>query len=261
VRTTIYNIAAIKITDRSLRLDLAIEPVTKLYERYEAATNVVEGYQASRNNTDNDQDLKRLGDWRILKITSMLTDFGAVYKEDGQILIEIAKTCGDGYCSKCRWSIPPPLKNDGDFCVADAYADPSWYSLLPFAKKHLSNNSGFSIMFLTTLFNADEDGKISQDVVSNVYRDILCNLLPDFKLEFNDGSNKRLRYMQNPSGLWDMRPEEASTTTMTGNDIAMLIDYCLSLNLNEEAEQILGRISCEATTVATSAFKIILFPS
>ncbi|MCJ1249247.1 hypothetical protein MMC30_006470 [Trapelia coarctata] len=112
------------------------------------------GYTASRNSIGNDGDLKRLRDWRFQNITSILAGNGIVYKEDGQALIEIAKICED----KDLFQI-----------------------LLPFANKHISSNSGFFVAFLTKLFIAGKDGKISTDVVSNNVLDLYIRRFVDIE--------------------------------------------------------------------------------
>lgn len=136
-------------------------------------------------------------------------------------------------------------------------------SILPLVKKHISSNTSFSVTFLECLFEAGEQSKIRKEVVSNIFRDILCNLIPNFKLEFHDPASKRMRPMDGIRSIYEpqlRRDDTSPSAFMAGDDIATLVGYCISLHLDGEIDQIFDRIKGEAAIVDVSAFQILLLP-
>ena len=139
----------------------------------------------------------------------------------------------------------------------------TFLSILPLVKQHLSTDTSISVAFLESLFDAGDEGKVRKEVVSNVFRDILCNVIPYLKIEFNDTLSKRMRPMNGIRSIYEPQlksDDSSSSTFVAGNDVAMLVGCCTALHLDEEVDQILARVRGEAAAVGTSAFQVFLLP-
>ncbi|MCJ1393988.1 hypothetical protein MMC18_006865 [Xylographa bjoerkii] len=247
--------------------EAAVQSTEKIHVRYQALNALIEGYEASYSGaldreasdseafdnetsgseasdskaseseaSDNDNsepaDLVHLHCFMQDSITVLLTSDCKVSREDGKALVDIAGKYGDHYMFEC---------------------------VLPFVKLHASNTS-FSTAFLACLFQAGENGDLDTYIVSNVFADILSNILDDFKLEYQVASNKRVRYTEAPPHSHTDIVGDTLITTMAADDIVMLISYCISLENNKAVNRILRRIRRDATTINTSAFHALLIP-
>ena len=133
------------------------------------------------------------------------------------------------------------------------------HSVLPFVSSHVSNSS-FSIAFPTCLFRAGETGSLDTEVVSNVFADVLSDVLDDFKLEYQVASNTQVCYTV---GLSHGRIElvgDSPTITMAADDIVMLVGYCISLENSKAITRIPCGIRKDATTINTAALHDLLVP-
>lgn len=79
-------------------------------------------------------------------------------------------------------------------------------SILPLVKRHISTDTSFSVAFLECLLASGEQTKIRKEAVQNVFRDVLCNLIPYFKLEFHTLRNKRMRPMDRIPSIYEPQP-------------------------------------------------------
>lgn len=129
--------------------------------------------------------------------------------------------------------------------------------ILPFVKRQVSNTT-FSTSFLINLFKAEQEGLVQEGVTRNIYRDVLNDLIPIFKLEIITPSTKRQQYSYM---MYDRADREVKLPSlMEGNDLACLIDHCRSMGLIVEQESILGKLLSGANTVDVSAFGTLLIP-
>ena len=61
-------------------------------------------------------------------------------------------------------------------------------------------------------------------------------------------------------GHWsELETRRGLTATITGDDIARLIDHCILLKFDGETDQIMPRIGLQTSNVATSASRFCLF--
>ncbi|KAL9119935.1 MAG: hypothetical protein Q9187_003512 [Circinaria calcarea] len=224
------------LSDWHKGLKTSMTSTTEIHHVYQALTNLWDGYIASQHCDLESSDSKALDNWIRQRMTFSLSVDIPLVKEDGKALVGIAQKYGEGYMFR---------------------------NILPLVKRHISNDTSFSVSFLECLFEAGEQTKIRKGVVSNIFRDILCNLIPYFKLEFHTPVSKRMRPMDGIRSIYEpqlRRDDSSPSAFMAGDDIATLIGYCISLHLDGEIDQILDRIKGEAAIVDISAFQILLLP-
>ena len=129
--------------------------------------------------------------------------------------------------------------------------------ILPFVKKHVSSST-FSVTFLVLLFNAEQEGVVQSGVAKNIYRDVLADIIPVFKLEMTPSSAKRPRY---PYLQYSPREsEKTDLCLMSGGDVASLVDHCRSMGLLEEQEAIMGKLVVASKNINVSGFGGLLIP-
>ena len=133
-------------------------------------------------------------------------------------------------------------------------------SVLPFVKRHVSNTT-FSITFLVLLHDAEREGSVQNGISKNIYRDVLADMLPTFKLEFHMPPAKRSReYSFRPPGYVN-RPLPPQLSLMDGGSIAALIDSCRSMGLTEERDALMSHLMTSSRTADVSAFHSVLVPT
>ena len=100
-------------------------------------------------------------------------------------------------------------------------------------------------------------------MTSSLFRDILSELIPLFEINSKDSTNKRRRTSYAASGVYgrsELNVVGASQLFVDGDAIADLLDYCLSLNLEEEMGQIVEKLENQRQTVPLSAYDDVYFP-
>ncbi|MCJ1281729.1 hypothetical protein MMC26_001051 [Xylographa opegraphella] len=232
------------ISDWKQDIDVAIQSTTNVHERYWALNALIEGYEASvavsdaadyefsDNDSYNPTDLDVLKEFMLESITGLLKNNCQVSREDGNTLVDISTRYGDHYMFEV---------------------------VLPFVRSHVLNYS-FSVAFLTCLFQAGETGNLDIEVVSNVFGDVLADVLDDFKLEYQIASNKRVRCTETTSHRPTEIVEGPPTITKTADDIVMLIGNCVPLQNSKAINRILRRIRKDAIAIDISAFPDLLIP-
>lgn len=130
-------------------------------------------------------------------------------------------------------------------------------SILPFVKKHASDTA-FSITFLVLLFEAKRDGVTNDAVAKNIYRDVLTDLIPTFRLDIDTPSPKKARYHYSIST--DTEPKQSKTISIDPTDIASLLDHCRVMQLTDERLAIMDQLVESSKTVEPSGFGNLFIP-
>lgn len=121
----------------------------------------------------------------------------------------------------------------------------------------------FSTVFLTNLFQHYKESKIPSDMARNVFRDTLLEWIPLFKIESEENPSKRQRisYTSYRDPRWsDSNVIGASLSFVSGEAIADLLGHCLSLELLEEVDQIIAKLTSRMQNVAISAYDSVYLP-
>ena len=108
------------------------------------------------------------------------------------------------------------------------------------------------------MFEAERDGVTKDGVAKNIYRDVLADLIPTFRLDIGTSSPKKARYNYCLGRRTEL--EQSSTTFIDANDIASLLDYCRSMELTEERHAIMNRLVESSKIVDPSGFSNVFVP-
>jgi hypothetical protein len=123
-------------------------------------------------------------------------------------------------------------------------------------------NTVFVVKFLICLGDAEVNKNIKKKVAMNIFRDVAFNLLPEFRLGGVNKSSKRcksvavgpgsyLRYTAPP-------PDPAADTDLSGEEVHMLIRYCMHFNMPDETNQLLSKLDCEVQDIEVEAFDLLM---
>lgn len=130
--------------------------------------------------------------------------------------------------------------------LSEKYGDEFTFQVvLPIVKDHTSN-AGFIVAFLTTLFRAGETDTLRPEVVQNLFKDILADVIPALDLHC-------------PASQ-DFRPEDDSLRVMSAENLANLFFQCEKLDFSHEIDQLADKIIYEASRVNSTTFERILLP-
>ena len=141
--------------------------------------------------------------------------------------------------------------------------------ILPFVKKHTSNVD-FILAFLTALFRAGEAEKLRVEVVQNLSKDILTDVIPDLDLHHRDSPdsgrsqagfeyNKRRRLGYYHNHAIQVAAGDDSRV-MTANKLATLFLQCAKLGLSHEIDQLADKIGSHAPNASTILFEGLFLP-
>ncbi|KAI9712170.1 MAG: hypothetical protein M1812_007008 [Candelaria pacifica] len=214
-------------------LDEAITHVPKTHERLAATEQLVKSYESMAASYTELTELGSLEGWRQDKTSQSLASISEVFKEDGEALVEIAAKYGNNML---------------------------FQSVLPVVKKFVSKTS-FAIEFARRLFEAGEESKIPQNAVSNVFRDVLSDLIPAFTLDVQTSSSKSPRYRYTSfRNSRSETPDNSKSSLMKGGELADLIKQCISLNLEPEIDQILTKMRTEISQISPTIFESFIPP-
>lgn len=137
--------------------------------------------------------------------------------------------------------------------------------VLPLVKKH-NSNVDFAMGFLKELFRAGEDDKLRLELVQNLSKDILGDIIPDLHLHYReldrerprDEWAKRRRFDYDQHGS---QPAEAqSPRLMTAENLGTLFHSCEKLGLSQEIDQLTDKIISHAPNASVITFEHILLP-
>ena len=189
--------------------------------------------------------LKRLEDleWEMaMSMTEKLDKNTAVTENDAQSLMQLSERYGENH---------------------------TFQVILPFIKKHTSNVD-FILAFLTALFRAGEAENLRVEVVQNLSKDILTDVIPDLDLHHRDSQdsgrsqagleyNKRRRLGYYHNHAIQVAAEDDSKV-MTANKLATLFLQCAKLGLSHEIDQLADKIGSHAPNASTVSFEGLLLP-
>ncbi|KAI9706510.1 MAG: hypothetical protein M1836_003516 [Candelina mexicana] len=214
-------------------LDEAINHVTEVYEKFAAMESLMRSYKTTASSETELTESAALQKWCQLKARKILASVSEVSEEDGEALAGVAAEYGNNMLFQC---------------------------VLPIAKKFVSNSS-FTIGFTRGLFGAGEKNRIPENAVSNIFRDLLSDLIPAFTLGVQVPSPKRPRlgYTSYDSERSETS-EESEPSLMTGGELADLIEQCISLGLEHEVDQILIKLQTEISDMDTSDLGTFVIP-
>lgn len=160
------------------------------------------------------------------------------------------------FCSRCKFII---------ITFQSHWETDLFNSVLPMVKRHLSKTT-FLVSFLVNLHQASESAQIKEDIVCNVFRDILCNVVPHMQIGSEaEAAYEKLhkRQRRTVSGYYDERRQtsESASPFVKVEDVVTLICKCVSLGLEVEIEQIFAQITLQAANMEVAWFTTQLFPA
>ncbi|KAI9771775.1 MAG: hypothetical protein M1835_006386 [Candelina submexicana] len=214
-------------------LDEAINHVNKVYDKFAALKTLMRSYKTTASSETEFGELATFQQWSQAKARKILASVSEVSEEDGDALAGVAAEYGNNML---------------------------FQSVLPIAKKFVSNTP-FTIEFTRRLFKAGEENRIPENAVSNVFRDLLSDLIPAFTLDVQTPSPKRPRfdYVSYDSERSETS-EDSEPSLISGEDLADLIEQCISLGLEDEVDQILTKLQTEISNVDTFALSTFVIP-
>ncbi|KAH0545386.1 hypothetical protein FGG08_000527 [Glutinoglossum americanum] len=229
-------IHALGFTQIRKELDIAAPRLARVYERYNALDDILFGYELVNSQGSGDKYLIGLEEWAKEKTLESLDHKIPVFQKDGSALVKIIQKYGDEFLFE---------------------------QVLPFVKVNVSNTA-FTMAFLTKLFEAGEGGKIDKSVVTNVFRDTLLELIPEFELSFDSANNKRQKTINDPgdppSPKSNLCLPIPLVRVMNGHNAANLVGQCISLGLDSETHEILNKLTFESQNTYPSVFESMLLP-
>ena len=222
---------------------MAISRIHNISERLEAVDRLVSSYRESAKNSA--AAVQRMEDLEREMATSMTETMNkntAMTEDDAQSLMQLSERYGENH---------------------------TFQVILPLVKKHTSNVD-FILSFLTVLLQAGEAGKLRVEVVQNVFKDILADVIPDLDLHHRDSPdsgrsqagfeyNKRRRLGYYDSYTTHVAAEANSKVT-TADKLATLFLQCEKLGFPHEIDQLADNIGSFAPTANTSSFEGLLLP-
>ncbi|KAI4233146.1 MAG: hypothetical protein LQ349_004580, partial [Xanthoria aureola] len=218
-----------ELTQWSSSLLLALGRVLKLHLRWEAGKKTLEARNASQQ--DSLQLISdALGNLLQESIEDILSLEVTTCKLDAQAIIDIIQACGLGFLFK---------------------------HILPFVKKQVTNAT-FTITFLVLLFEAEMLGTFIGGLSKNVYRDVLADLVPLFKVESDLHSQKRPKYVHHYVGA--RTSEQKDIDFIEPIELAGLLDHCKTLSLAEEREGLMDQLVVASKLADPSAFAKLFIP-
>ena len=177
-----------------------------------------------------------------MSVTGTLDKNSAVTTDDAQSLMQLSERYGENY---------------------------TFQVILPLVKKHISNVN-FILSFLTRLSEAGEVKKLRVEVVQNVFKDILADMIPDLDLHHRDSPdpgrpqagleyNKRRRLGYYHNHAVQVAAEDNSKV-LTANRLATFFIQCEKLGLSHEIDQLADKIGSQAPNANTTSFEGLLLP-
>ena len=222
---------------------MAISRIHTISERLEAVDLLVSTYRESAGNGAAAlQRMETLEREMAMSMTETLDKNTAVTENDAQSLMQLSERYGENH---------------------------TFQMILPLVKKHTSNVD-FILAFLTALFGAGEAEKLRVEVVQNLSKDILTDVIPDLDLHHRDSSdsgrsrtgfeyNKRRRLGYYHNHAIQVAAEDDSKV-MTANKLATLFLQCAKLGLSHEIDQLADKIGSHAPNASTKSFEGLLLP-
>jgi len=123
-------------------------------------------------------------------------------------------------------------------------------------------NTVFVVKFLICLGDAEVNKNIKKDVALNIFRDVAFNLVPEFRLEGVHKSAKRCKSAAAGSGSYlkytAPPPDPTADTDLSGEELYMLIRYCMHFNMPDETNQLLSKLDCEVQDIEVEAFDLLM---
>ncbi|KAI9882227.1 MAG: Sorting nexin mvp1 [Watsoniomyces obsoletus] len=199
-------------------LMMAVEGLRSLHERYEATFGFVSAVISAGQNTD----MEEINRWARQRTASALIYAGADQKEDGESLV----------------------------AIVEAYKSGLLDSVVKFAKNHIGNTA-FAIAFVASLLKAGEEERIGKHHVTQIFREILPDLIPAISLQ-PIPSNKRIKT------AYGMTP--APPIEVDGESTAYLLGQCEKLGLSTELEQLYSKLESEASSADGATLDTTVLP-
>ena len=222
---------------------MAISRIHTISERLEAVDLFVRSYRDSADNSA--AAVRKIEDLERKMVTSMtetLAKNTALTENDAQSLMQLSERYGESH---------------------------TFQVILPLVKKHTSN-ADFILSFLTALFRAGEAEKLRVEVVQNVFKDILADMIPELDLnyrgpldsglsqaEFEYNKRRRLGYYHHQA---THIAAEDDSRVMTADKLAKLFLQCEKLGSSHEIDQLADKIGSQAPTANTITFERLLLP-
>ncbi|KAL8790514.1 MAG: hypothetical protein Q9195_006345 [Heterodermia aff. obscurata] len=212
-------------------LELALSRILCVQKRWMAVTALLQGRTAVQSGLSPvSSDYEDLANLLQKFVADLLLMEVKLSKEDAQALVEMIRTYGQSFL---------------------------FSSILPFVKKHASDTT-FSIAFLVLLFEAERDGATNDGVARNIFRDVLADLIPTFKMDIDAHSPKKARHHYSMEG--DTESTQSRASSIDANDIASLLDYCRTMQLTDEKFAIMDQLLELSKTIDPSGFSDVFIP-
>jgi hypothetical protein len=123
-------------------------------------------------------------------------------------------------------------------------------------------NTVFVVKFLICLGDAEVNENIKKNVALDIFRDVAFNLILEFRLEGVHKSAKRHKSAAAGFGSYlkytAPSPDPTPDTSLSGEELYMLIRYCMHFNMPDETNQLLSKLDCEVQAIEVDAFDLLV---
>ncbi|KAL8666637.1 MAG: hypothetical protein Q9168_007428 [Polycauliona sp. 1 TL-2023] len=209
---------------------LAVSRISKVHLRWQAVTKTLKARPSDPQDASwRVSDADALGKLLRRSIEDILSLEATTCKADAEAIIEMIQAYDQGFVFR---------------------------NVLPFVKKHVSD-TGFTITFLTLLFKAENACTVKAGISRNIFRDVLADLLPSFKIKSDQRSQKRPKYSYSYTGLL---PEPQDIDFIEALGVADLLDACKTMELAEERESLIAQLLLASRSVDPSGFGKFFIP-
>lgn len=213
--------------------------IPTISERLKAVDLFVSSYREAAAKiaavTQNMQDIER---GMAMSITETKGGDVAVTAADTQTLIQLSEKHGEKY---------------------------TFQGILPFVKKY-ALNVDFTVAFLTGLSRAGEANKLRLEVVQNLFKDILGNVIPELDLHYREVNREQPRNEFAKRRRFDhdnyrsQAAEDQTPRFITAENLAALFHHSEKLGLSHEIAQLADKIISHAPSANVLTFEKILLP-
>ena len=212
--------------------------IPSISERVKAMELLVSYYQEAAGDTANTQEIQNIEREVAMSLTETGSGEVSVTAADAQTLMILSEKYGEKYIFQV---------------------------VLPLVKKHASNVE-FTVTFLSELFSAGETHKFRLEIVQNLFKDTLGDLIPNLQFDHrevrceqlrNDFA-KRIRFDYERYG--SQPAEDQSSKPVTADSIATLFHHCEKLGLSDEINKLAQSIVSHAPNANVIMFDHLFLP-
>lgn len=207
-------------------------------ERVKAMELLVSNYQEAAGDSANTQEIQGIEREVAMSMTEAGSGEVSVTAADAQTLMDLSEKYGEKYIFQV---------------------------VLPLVKKHASNVE-FAVAFLSGLFSAGETHKLRLEVVQNLFKDTLGDLIPNLQLDQREVRCEQLRNDFAKRRRFDYErygpqtAEDQSSKPVTADSLTTLFHHCEKLGLSDEINKLVHKIVSHAPNANVVSFDHLFLP-